>query len=88
MCFLEYPFSKVRAVDHIDQLHLTSLICTEGFLISSTESFVQDAMDLIAGHYTVSRSNPSPFELNTFESLAVVDTSLSPMHLMICHRLS
>lgn len=30
----------------------------------------QDAMDLVAGHYTVSRGNPSPFRLNGFESLA------------------
>lgn len=30
----------------------------------------QDAMDLVAGHYTVSRGNPSPFHLNGFESLA------------------
>lgn len=30
----------------------------------------QDAIDLVAGHYTVSRGNPSPFHLNGFESLA------------------
>ncbi|XP_077214691.1 SAC domain-containing protein 8 [Tasmannia lanceolata] len=30
----------------------------------------QDAMDLISGQYTVSRSNPSPFELNGFESFS------------------
>lgn len=30
----------------------------------------EDAMDLVAGHYTVSRGNPSPFHLNGFESLA------------------
>jgi hypothetical protein len=35
-----------------------------------TDGIKQDAMDLIAGHYTVSRSNPSPFELNTFEAMA------------------
>ncbi|CAM6083198.1 unnamed protein product [Calypogeia fissa] len=35
-----------------------------------TDGIRQDAMDLIAGHYTVSRSNPSPFELNTFEAIA------------------
>ncbi|XP_020522342.1 phosphoinositide phosphatase SAC8 isoform X2 [Amborella trichopoda] len=30
----------------------------------------QDAMDLISGHYTVSRSCPSPFPLNGFESFS------------------
>ncbi|XP_010253772.1 PREDICTED: phosphoinositide phosphatase SAC8 isoform X2 [Nelumbo nucifera] len=30
----------------------------------------QDAMDLISGHYTVNRNNPSPFQLNGFESLS------------------
>ncbi|KAH9556250.1 hypothetical protein CY35_07G017100 [Sphagnum magellanicum] len=30
----------------------------------------QDAMDLVAGHYIVSRGTPSPFQLNGFESLA------------------
>ena len=31
----------------------------------------QDAMDLVAGHYTVKRGSPSPFQLNGFESFAV-----------------
>ncbi|KAI4353373.1 hypothetical protein L6164_002331 [Bauhinia variegata] len=30
----------------------------------------QDALDLISGRYTVSRNNPSPFQLNGFESLS------------------
>ncbi|XP_044473946.1 phosphoinositide phosphatase SAC8 isoform X1 [Mangifera indica] len=30
----------------------------------------QDALDLISGHYTVNRSNPSPFQLNGFESFS------------------
>ncbi|GMY25520.1 phosphoinositide phosphatase sac8 [Fagus crenata] len=30
----------------------------------------QDAMDLISGHYSVNRNNPSPFQLNGFESLS------------------
>ncbi|XP_062166723.1 phosphoinositide phosphatase SAC8 [Alnus glutinosa] len=30
----------------------------------------QDAVDLISGHYTVNRNNPSPFQLNGFESLS------------------
>ncbi|KAE8099187.1 hypothetical protein FH972_017190 [Carpinus fangiana] len=29
-----------------------------------------DAVDLISGHYTVNRNNPSPFQLNGFESLS------------------
>ncbi|XP_054783868.1 phosphoinositide phosphatase SAC8 isoform X2 [Prosopis cineraria] len=30
----------------------------------------QDALDLISGRYTVSRNNPSPFQLNGFESIS------------------
>ncbi|KAG7960883.1 hypothetical protein I3843_10G149400 [Carya illinoinensis] len=30
----------------------------------------QDALDLISGHYTVSRNNPSPFQLNGFEAVS------------------
>ncbi|XP_031257171.1 phosphoinositide phosphatase SAC8 [Pistacia vera] len=30
----------------------------------------QDALDLISGHYTVNRNNPSPFQLNGFESFS------------------
>ncbi|KAK8563903.1 hypothetical protein V6N13_005875 [Hibiscus sabdariffa] len=30
----------------------------------------QDALDLVSGRYTVSKSNPSPFQLNSFESLS------------------
>ncbi|KAF8402631.1 hypothetical protein HHK36_010720 [Tetracentron sinense] len=30
----------------------------------------QDAMDLISGRYTVNRNNPSPFQLNGFESFS------------------
>ncbi|XP_056686933.1 phosphoinositide phosphatase SAC8 isoform X2 [Spinacia oleracea] len=30
----------------------------------------QDAIDLISGHYSVGRNNPSPFQLNAFESLS------------------
>ncbi|KAG9453480.1 hypothetical protein H6P81_006384 [Aristolochia fimbriata] len=30
----------------------------------------QDAMDLISGHYSVSRNSPSPFQLNGFESFS------------------
>lgn len=33
-------------------------------------------MDLISGHYTVNRNNPSPFQLNGFESLSVSNTSV------------
>ncbi|KAJ0028725.1 hypothetical protein Pint_34869 [Pistacia integerrima] len=29
-----------------------------------------DALDLISGHYTVNRNNPSPFQLNGFESFS------------------
>ncbi|KAK8561642.1 hypothetical protein V6N12_048706 [Hibiscus sabdariffa] len=29
-----------------------------------------DALDLVSGRYTVSKSNPSPFQLNSFESLS------------------
>ncbi|RZS10032.1 hypothetical protein BHM03_00041168 [Ensete ventricosum] len=31
---------------------------------------LQDALDLISGRYTISRSGPSPFQLNGFESLS------------------
>ncbi|KAF7825526.1 phosphoinositide phosphatase SAC8 isoform X1 [Senna tora] len=31
----------------------------------------QDALDLISGRYTVSRNNPSPFQLNGFESISL-----------------
>ncbi|XP_028760931.1 phosphoinositide phosphatase SAC8 isoform X2 [Neltuma alba] len=34
----------------------------------------QDALDLISGRYTVSRNNPSPFQLNGFESISVSNT--------------
>jgi hypothetical protein len=30
----------------------------------------QDAIDLISGHYSVNRNNPSPFQLNRFETLS------------------
>lgn len=30
----------------------------------------QDALDLVSGRYTVSKSNPSPFQLNSFESFS------------------
>ncbi|EOY07166.1 SAC domain-containing protein 8 isoform 2 [Theobroma cacao] len=30
----------------------------------------QDALDLVSGRYTVSRNNPSPFQLNSFESFS------------------
>ncbi|KAL4352456.1 hypothetical protein GQ457_06G005990 [Hibiscus cannabinus] len=30
----------------------------------------QDALDLVSGRYNVSKSNPSPFQLNSFESLS------------------
>lgn len=30
----------------------------------------QDAIDLISGHYSVSRNRPSPFQLNAFETLS------------------
>ena len=33
--------------------------------------FYQDAIDLISGRYSVGRNNPSPFQLNAFESLSV-----------------
>lgn len=36
----------------------------------------QDALDLISGHYTVNRSNPSPFQLNGFESFSVCINAL------------
>eukprot|EP01018_Ginkgo_biloba_P015820 Gb_04918 [translate_table: standard] len=36
----------------------------------------QDAIDLVAGYYTVSRGNPSPFQLNGFESFAVSNATL------------
>lgn len=29
----------------------------------------QDAIDLVSGHYSVSRNKPSPFQLNAFETL-------------------
>jgi hypothetical protein len=38
--------------------------------------FSQDAMDLISGHYSVNRNNPSPFQLNGFESLSVSNMSV------------
>lgn len=50
----------------VDCLHLGVYNC-------SGRVYWQDAMDLIAGHYTVSRDNPSPFELNSFEAIAVSD---------------
>lgn len=53
----------------------------EGFLFQNralTGMYVQDAMDLVAGHYIVSRGTPSPFQLNGFESLAV-SISLLPV---------
>lgn len=37
-------------------------------------SFHQDAIDLISGRYSVGRNNPSPFQLNAFESLSVSQT--------------
>ncbi|KHG01924.1 Phosphatidylinositide phosphatase SAC1 [Gossypium arboreum] len=38
---------------------LKSMVCKES-----------DALDLVSGRYTVSKSNPSPFQLNSFESFS------------------
>jgi hypothetical protein len=59
----------------------------EGFLFQNralTGMYVQDAMDLVAGHYIVSRGTPSPFQLNGFESLAV---SISLLPVFGCYAL-
>lgn len=58
----------------------------EGILIELAEFIVQDAMDLIAGHYTVSRSNPSPFEMDSLRvnlphKFAVVNLTVTLDHL-------
>uniref|UniRef100_A0A2N9I274 SAC domain-containing protein n=1 Tax=Fagus sylvatica TaxID=28930 RepID=A0A2N9I274_FAGSY len=42
-----------------------------------------DAMDLISGHYSVNRNNPSPFQLNGFESLSVTPSPLSSVEALI-----
>lgn len=66
------------------------LICTGSFhfnftLSSLSEFILQDGMDLIVGHYIVSRSNPSPFELNTFEAIAVNDLVLVTFFFVVHH---
>jgi hypothetical protein len=39
-------------------------------------------VDLISGHYTVNRNNPSPFQLNGFESLSVSNTSVFASYML------
>lgn len=51
-------------------------------------TFVQDAVDLISGHYSVNRNNPSPFQLNGFESLSVSNTCVFTSYIccfFCCH---
>ncbi|MBA0817556.1 hypothetical protein Gohar_025581 [Gossypium harknessii] len=50
---------------------LKSMVCKESVSISLLQ-FVNafDALDLVSGRYTVSKSNPSPFQLNSFESFS------------------
>ncbi|GLT92711.1 hypothetical protein SLE2022_105360 [Rubroshorea leprosula] len=38
------------------------------YLNNFHDGFRQDAIDLVSGRYTVSRNNPSPFQVNRFES--------------------
>ncbi|EFJ13035.1 hypothetical protein SELMODRAFT_446439 [Selaginella moellendorffii] len=40
------------------------------FYNNFTDGVKQDAMDLVAGHYTAARNKPSPFKLNGLEALA------------------
>ncbi|KAJ7552880.1 hypothetical protein O6H91_06G074100 [Diphasiastrum complanatum] len=40
------------------------------FLNNFYDGIRQDAMDLVAGHYSVSRNKPSPFPVNGFETLS------------------
>ncbi|XP_038697614.1 phosphoinositide phosphatase SAC8 isoform X2 [Tripterygium wilfordii] len=40
------------------------------YLNNFQDGLRQDALDLISGRYSVSRNNPSPFQLNSFESLS------------------
>lgn len=46
---------------------------TAAWCIFSEANFVsiQDAMDLISGRYSINKNSPSPFHLNSFESLSV-----------------
>lgn len=44
---------------------------TRYYLNNFQDGIRQDALDLISGRYTISRSGPSPFQLNGFESLSV-----------------
>lgn len=58
-----------RLVDtHGNQSNLAAAWC-----IFSEANFVsiQDAMDLISGRYSINQNSPSPFHLNSFESLSV-----------------
>ncbi|CAL9058475.1 phosphoinositide phosphatase SAC8-like isoform X1 [Musa acuminata AAA Group] len=43
---------------------------TRYYLNNFQDGIRQDALDLISGRYTISRSGPSPFQLNGFESLS------------------
>jgi hypothetical protein len=63
LCGFDMSLLMISVVSHV-----------EVFLFQNralTGMYVQDAMDLVAGHYIVSRGTPSPFQLNGFESLAV-----------------
>ncbi|OWM67110.1 hypothetical protein CDL15_Pgr000562 [Punica granatum] len=43
---------------------------SDGKELKGFVSFVQDAIDLVSGHYTINRNGASPFQLNGFESIS------------------
>lgn len=63
--------------DGVRQVWKRAQLSTNFGMVASSSFIVyillwaQDAMDLVLGHYSVSRNAPSPFELNGFESFAV-----------------
>lgn len=64
-------FSVLFDFLYLDSNSISIVMVT--FLTLLHNAFVtwQDAMDLVAGNYTVKRGGSSPFQLNGFESFAV-----------------
>lgn len=64
-------FSVLFDFLYLDSDSIAIVMVTFITLLHNTFVTWQDAIDLVAGHYTVKRGSPSPFQLNGFESFAV-----------------
>ena len=59
-------FSVLFDFLYLDSDSIAIVMVTFITLLHNTFVTWQDAIDLVAGHYTVKRGSPSPFQLNGF----------------------